>query len=28
MGIRLKVGGDLSACELRRLARKEGDGKV
>jgi transposase len=28
VGIRLKVGDDLSACELRRLARKEGDGKV
>lgn len=28
MGIRLKVGGDLSASDLRKLARKESDGKV
>ena len=28
MGVRLKVGGDLSASDLRKLARKEGDGKV
>jgi transposase len=28
MGVRLKVGDDLSASDLRRLARKEGDGKV
>ena len=28
MGIRLKVCSDLSASELRKLARKEGDGKV
>ena len=28
MGARLLIGGDLSASELRNLARKEGDGKV
>lgn len=28
MGVRLKVGGDRSALDLRKLARKEGDGKV
>jgi transposase len=28
MGVRLKVGGDLSASDLRKLVRKEGDGRV
>jgi hypothetical protein len=28
MGVRLKVGGDQSASDLRKLAREESDGTV
>ena len=28
MGVRLEVGGDLSASDLRLMSRKESDGKV